>query len=311
LLAGGSPVNKGRGVWGGATPHKIEMVFLQEINGILQTNNKMATNSVQTSSIESTVETITVMVKGNPIPVIYKGQTNDIIKKIVESPKFKDYVSKLTASYIRYDKIELLGHYMFGPHVGFVWLDVHAFYISNGTRVPGVVFLRGPSVACLLLIKNKETGKLHMVLVKQYRIALPGEAFEGVAGMGDLEVHNLTGPIVNEIKQETGIAVSTTGVKTADPHQQFNYLETLGIMAPSPGGTYEPMTLTWYMQEMTTEEINALNGRNIENIEVNCSEKIQVLVRDFNFREAVKIRDPKVTMAVTELMLLYPGFVPM
>ena len=82
-------------------------------------------------------------------------------------------------------------------------------------------------------------------------------------------------------------------------------------MAPSPGGTYEPMTLTWYMQEMTTEEINALNGRNIENIEVNCSEKIQVLVRDFNFREAVKIRDPKITLALTELMLRYPGFVPM
>ena len=296
---------------GGATPHKIEMDFSTTFKGILQTN-KMATNSVQTPiEISVAVETITVMVKGNPIPVMYKGQSNDIIKKIIESPKFKDYVSKLTASYIRYDKIELLGHYMFGPHVGFAWMDVHAFYISNGTRVPGVVFLRGSSVACLLLIKNKETGKLHMVLVKQYRIALPGEAFEGVAGMGDLEVHNLTGPILNEIKQETGIVVNTTGVKTVDPHQQFNYLETLGIMAPSPGGTYEPMTLTWYMKEMTTEEINALNGRNIENIEVNCSEKIQVLVRDFNFREAVKIRDPKITMAVTELMLLYPGFVPM
>ena len=82
-------------------------------------------------------------------------------------------------------------------------------------------------------------------------------------------------------------------------------------MAPSPGGTYEPMTLTWYMHEMTTEEINTLNGKHIENVEVNCSERIQVLVRDFTFNNVVETRDPKLICAMTYLMKIHPGFVPM
>jgi hypothetical protein len=66
---------------------------------------------------------------------------------------------------------------MFGDKVGF--LNLRVATEKDGFPLPGYVFLRGPSVAILMLVNGK------LLVVDQYRVPVQKNMIEAPAGMLD------------------------------------------------------------------------------------------------------------------------------
>ena len=79
---------------------------------------------------------------------------------------------------------------MFGERVGFVNMKV--LTSKDGFNLPSFVFLRGPSVAVLLLVNNK------ILVVEQYRVPVQETILEAPAGMLD-ESGDFVGTAAKEI----------------------------------------------------------------------------------------------------------------
>ncbi len=128
--------------------------------------------------------------------------------------------------------------------------------------------------------------------------------------MVDGSITKITGKMVAEIKEETTIEVSNSGVFTGDSTTQFNYLEELGTMIPSAGGCDEKIRLFWYQVKMTTEEIEKLRG--IEtgegHTDKSSCEFIKVEVEPFNIKNILATQDSKAICAFTYLISKYPEF---
>jgi 8-oxo-dGTP pyrophosphatase MutT (NUDIX family) len=253
----------------------------------------------------------TVSINGVYVPVEYANNSKETIEQILKEPKVVDYFSNINPDDIVVKKVTILSHFMFGPRVvGFVFMNLDCEDKCSGKKLAGVVFLRGDAVACLILIKEKETGRLYFVQVIQPRVPCGKRIAEICAGMVDAEITKIMGVMVKEIEEETGIKVESTGVKKFDdPKNQFNYLEKLGEVIPSGGGTQEKITLYWYMVEMSREEIQLLHGS--EHGEANTNEMITVEVHEFTMANILDTKDAKAISASMYLMWLHPEMAPM
>ena len=103
------------------------------------------------------------------------------------------------------EKISIRDSYMFGPRIGFMLMDVTMH--MNGVKLPGAVLLRGKSVAVLLWYREWVSGDIHVVLVRQARVATGRMTWEVPAGMADGN-GTLKGQMFNEIKEETGLTLN-------------------------------------------------------------------------------------------------------
>lgn len=88
---------------------------------------------------------------------------------------------------------------MFGEKVGFINLRAHTF--KEGFSLPSYVFIRGPSVAVLMLVNDK------ILVVEQYRTAIQQTIIEAPAGMLD-ESGDFVGVAAAEILEETSIKIT-------------------------------------------------------------------------------------------------------
>lgn len=103
------------------------------------------------------------------------------------------------------EKVSIRDSYMFGPRIGFMLLDVSMH--MHGVKLPGAVLLRGTSVAVLLWYRQWVTGAVHIVLVRQPRIATGSMTWEVPAGMAD-STGTLKGQMFKEIQEETGLSLN-------------------------------------------------------------------------------------------------------
>ncbi|KAJ2684665.1 hypothetical protein IWW39_004765 [Coemansia spiralis] len=133
--------------------------------------------------------------------------------------------------------------------IGFVKLSSDAHF--NGTRIPGVVFLRGPSTAVLLILRTQEGGRVpsrldggYAVMVEQPRVAAGEALLELPAGMDDGVC-----TAVKEVMEETGIAI------------EEGDLVELGAAYPSPGACDEMVTLYACEKAVTSDELERVRGR--------------------------------------------------
>jgi ADP-sugar diphosphatase len=117
----------------------------------------------------------------------------------------------------------------FGSRPGFVNLSVDAVYPESGTRLPGAVFLRGGSVAVLMLCRIE--GTLHVVMVKQARVPVGKFISELPAGMME-DSGRFSNKAMQEVLEETGVVVRRSDMKLLG---RDVYL--------SPGGCDERLTL--------------------------------------------------------------------
>lgn len=98
--------------------------------------------------------------------------------------------------------------YKFGSRIGFLFLDAHV--TMNGVRLPGAVFLRGPSVAVLLWYSDDD-GNVFVVMVRQPRVATGRMMWEVPAGMIDAD-GDVTGTMFQEIREETSLTVNVSNL---------------------------------------------------------------------------------------------------
>ena len=262
----------------------------------------------------------TVNINGLDIMIEYPTNTSSVsIQTIFEEPKVIKFFNSINPKIIRVDKVTLLTHFMFGKNVGFLCMNLDAYFIKNNTKIPGFVFIRGDAAACLILIKQRNTNffsrlyeeyfgitNYYFLKVVQPRTPLGDLCEEACAGMIDRELTKISGVMAKEILEETGIKIETTGVKTNDPRYQFNYLEKLGEFHPSIGACDETIHTFWYMTEMSSEEITNLNGRLITNTENNTTESITVQLEPFTINNICKTSDSKLICTTLQLLEHYP-----
>jgi len=141
----------------------------------------------------------------------------------------------------------------FGPlataKAGFVLASTNIGYTkADGSAgvVPGVAFLRGSSVAILVILRCGTNE--HVVLTIQPRVPIADPAYiETPAGMMDGD-SNFAGKAALELKQETGLVIGESEMRR------------LGKIVPSAGGCDETIELFLYKADVSAEKLAELQG---------------------------------------------------
>jgi 8-oxo-dGTP pyrophosphatase MutT (NUDIX family) len=199
--------------------------------------------------------------------------------KAICSPKFQIWQQRMAEqSHLTIKHILITDIDMFGPvNVGFI--KFKTFFVDDRNKTTkdgkeniqmGIVFMRGDSVAILVLLheidKKKKINQLHVVLTCQNRIPAGDQNFvELVARMVDSSTNNVIGVAAKEVEEETGIKINIKD--TID----------LGMMAPSMGGCDERMHMYAFVQKVTSEQINKYEGKLTGNLEEGESITLKVV----------------------------------
>lgn len=155
----------------------------------------------------------------------------------------------------------------FGPRIGFVKMQTVVKNEADGFTLPGVVFLRGGSVAILMILKPEGAGdeERFVVMTQQPRVPVGSLTFYEIpAGMIDDE-GTFKGAAAKELFEETGLKVPASELKDmtalalqdakgSEPHLQK-------AMYPSPGGCDEYIALFLWERTMRRNHINDLREK--------------------------------------------------
>jgi 8-oxo-dGTP pyrophosphatase MutT (NUDIX family) len=165
------------------------------------------------------------------------------LSAICESPKFVEWIAQFSRqNQITMKEFHVTDADFFGPvkpsRLGFVKGFGIASDAATGDLIPAIAFIRGGSIAVLIIVSVKETGQKYVLLCKQLRFPSGGAKIEACAGMVDDCTSAVIGVVFNEVKEETGFSLSA-----AD-------LIDLGTITPSAGGCDEIIHL--YAWETST-----------------------------------------------------------
>ncbi|KAN0116877.1 hypothetical protein V8E51_002854 [Hyaloscypha variabilis] len=136
----------------------------------------------------------------------------------------------------------------------------------NPQTLPGAVFLRGGSVAMLMILRPSDSNSERwVVMTDQPRIPAGSLRFwEIPAGMIDDDTNDFSGTAAKEIKEETGLVV---------PRSELINLTELALagtqvdegledaMYPSPGGCDEFIAIFLWEKVMDRQEIENMKGK--------------------------------------------------
>ncbi|XP_062227930.1 nudix hydrolase 14, chloroplastic [Phragmites australis] len=208
----------------------------------------------------------TIEVPGAAGPVLVvaaPGLPEEDFRNAVDSTLFKQWLRNLqtekgvlTYGRLNLTRILIQGVDMFGKRVGFLKFKADVVDEETNTKVPGIVFARGPAVAVLILLESK--GQTYAVLTEQVRVPVGKFILELPAGMLDDEKGDFVGTAVREVEEETGIKLNLEDMvdltALLDP-------STGRRMFPSPGGCDEEMGLFLYRGRVDEETIRELQGK--------------------------------------------------
>lgn len=158
--------------------------------------------------------------------------------------------------------------------LGFIKLKAEVS-ADDGQQFPGSVFMRGGSVAMLLVLTTESTGRStrrrkseadeFVILTNQPRIPAGTLSFTEIpAGMID-DSGTFSGAAASEIQEETGLTirqdelVNLTELALASNDDTDDVLQN--AIYPSPGGSDEFMPIFYARKTMTVEEIRTLQGK--------------------------------------------------
>lgn len=83
---------------------------------------------------------------------------------MAESAKFLDYIRNFDTEKVKVNEIIIVSVFLFGDKVGFVDLQVDCQFKNSKyeeIKIPGYVFLRGKSVAVLIIV-----NKSHIIVTE-------------------------------------------------------------------------------------------------------------------------------------------------
>lgn len=192
------------------------------------------------------------------------------LEAITKAPKFLEWMNNFNRDEIDFQEFNITDVDFFGPvqpnKLGFVKGYGVAKDKATGEDIPAIVFIRGNSVAVLIVVRVKETGKKHVLMCKQLRFPCGRSLIEACAGMMDAETRNIVGVVFNEVKQETGFVINEAEVIS------------LGSMRPSGGGCDEMIHLYAWETEISSseyeEKLTNVYGEGVH-------EKIKLIFYDF------------------------------
>lgn len=132
--------------------------------------------------------------------------------------------------------------------------------------LPGTAFLRGGSVAMLMILRPKDSrDERYVILTEQPRLPAGSLQFlEIPAGMLDSSYH-FSGQAAKEIEEETGFKIPESELinmtKLALGNSDHPEVSLQSAMYPSPGGCDEYIALFLWEKELDRQEIEDLRGR--------------------------------------------------
>ena len=195
----------------------------------------------------------------------------------------------------------------FGEKLGFVKLKA---LVQNEARpnkkvstLPGIVFLRGGSVAMLMILRPSDSNtERWVIMTEQPRIPSGSLRFlEIPAGMID-DNSTFRGAAANEIREETGLTVHANELQdltklALDQIEGLDSQEELQIgMYPSPGGCDEFIAIFLWEKILDRQEIESLKGR-LSGTRTGESEMITVRILPYEDLWKVGARDAKTLAA--------------
>lgn len=131
--------------------------------------------------------------------------------------------------------------------------------------LPGISFLRGDSVAILMILRPRDSlTERYVVLTEQPRIPAGSLAFlEIPAGM--IERETWIGAAAKEVEEETGFKIPKNELvnmtELALQNSEHGETNLQNAMYPSPGGCDESIALFLWEKEMDRQEIEDLRGK--------------------------------------------------
>ena len=205
----------------------------------------------------------TFVLRGFREPVEVTLASNIMEKQLEAWPAFKNWTSTLRSNLeLQYTEpghvfnddpyvlrsITIQSVDWFGPtKIGFVKLNA-TIQNSTGKGFPGVCFLRGGSVAILMILRPKDSrDERWVVLTEQPRVPAGSLKFlEIPTGMID-DSETFRGAAAEEIEEETGFRIPASELidltSLALQRSRMRELSMQNAMYPSPGGSDEFMPI--------------------------------------------------------------------
>ncbi|EAL71818.1 hypothetical protein DDB_G0271376 [Dictyostelium discoideum AX4] len=206
----------------------------------------------------TTATTATIKINGNDTPLTIIP--NEIsLETVMSAPNFNKWIKKMELEKeLKVNSISVQSVDMFGKNVGFLKFKADVVTVKEGRVVPGIIFCRGGSVAILVILKSKETGKEYSVLTVQTRVPVASFQYSEIpAGMLDGSGH-FVGVAAKELKEETGLEVSED--KLIDLTKLAYGTEVDGVY-PSPGGCDEFIRLFLFRETLDQSKIDELQHK--------------------------------------------------
>jgi len=181
--------------------------------------------------------------------------TDKTVDLCLETLMFKDWLSGFDEKHLTLNGIHIQDVDLFGPRIGF--MKFRAEVMRDGKNVPGIVFMRGGSVAVLTILVNK--GKEYALCLYQARVPIGRIFLEIPAGMLDGS-GNFTGIAAKELEEETGIKINSSELIDLFALTYTDKTADRG-MYPSPGGCDEFIRLFAFRYEISDEQLADLEGK--------------------------------------------------
>ncbi|KAF8853498.1 hypothetical protein BDZ45DRAFT_677614 [Acephala macrosclerotiorum] len=196
-----------------------------------------------------------------------------------------------------FDEFEIKGT----KHVLFIKLFAQVTTESRKEFLPGVVFLRGGSVAILMIVRPTDAPlERYVIMTEQARIAAGSLSFMEIpAGMLDDE-RNIKSAALREIQEEVGIfpkadeLIDMTKLALQD-HTVPDLEGIQSAMYPSPSGCDEFISIFLWEKELDRLDIENLKDRLMGDRA--AMERITVRLLEYEKLVAVGARDGKTLAA--------------
>lgn len=196
-----------------------------------------------------------VKIHGVDVPVTASCQCR--LQDVLQNPNFTNWVNSIDEGLL-VKSIDIQNVDYFGNgRIGFIKFKSLVYKASNpeGRHVPGIVFMRGPSVAILIVLKCN--GKKYTILTRQPRVPIANSCFTEIpAGVFDGDAFG--GVAAKELKEEVGLTINASDL--VDMTKEV-YGDRYPGMYPSPGGCDEYIKLFLYEKEVSEAELNSFQDK--------------------------------------------------